>query len=48
MSGMIKEYRENATLGWFVLHRGNKLLSGKGLGNPGPYSEDTFIYYKGE
>lgn len=45
---MIKEYSENTTLGRFVMHRGNKLFSEKGLGNPSPYSENTIIYNKDE
>lgn len=45
---MIREYSENTTAAQFVMHRGNKLFSGKGLGNPGPSSIITFVYNKGE
>jgi len=44
---MIKEYSENATSARFVMHSGNKLFSGRGLGNTGPHPVNTFIYNRG-
>ena len=48
MGETIEEYIENATLARFVMHRGNKLLSGNGLEKPSPFPQNTFIYNKGE
>jgi len=45
---VIREYSENTTAAWFVMHSRNELFSGKGLGNPGPSSVITFVYNKGE
>lgn len=45
---MIREYNENATAAWFVMHSDNKLFSGKGLSSPTPHPINTFIYNKGE
>lgn len=45
---MIREYNENKTLARFVMHVGNKSLSGKGLSNSNPVPINTFIYNKCE
>lgn len=44
---MIREYHENTTLARFVMHIGNKLFSGRGLGDPVPYPINTFVFNKG-
>lgn len=44
---MTKEYSEKATSARFVMHSGNKSLTGKGLENPGSFPVNTFAYNKG-
>ncbi|MFC6100422.1 AraC family transcriptional regulator [Olivibacter domesticus] len=44
---MISEYNEKGTLGRFVMHHNNKLLSGSGLRKNDPEPINTFIYNKG-
>lgn len=48
MSGTIKEFNESTTLARFVMHSGNRELSGRGLEKSNPYPENTLIYNKGE
>lgn len=44
---MISEYNEKGTLGRFVMHNSNKLLSGRGLRDHNPEPVNTFVYNKG-
>lgn len=44
---MISEYNEKGTLGRFIMHNNNKLLSGSGLRRKDPEPINTFIYNKG-
>lgn len=43
---MVSEYNEKGTLGRFVLHDSNKLLSGRGLRDRDPEPINTFVYNK--
>jgi AraC-like DNA-binding protein len=45
---MISEYNEKSTLGRFVMHTGNKQLTGKGLSDPKPEPVNTFVYNRGK
>lgn len=45
---MIREYSENGTSARFVMHKDNKLFSGKGLSDPAPFPINTFVYNKEE
>ncbi len=44
---MISEYNEEGTLGRFVMHQSNRLLSGRGLKDGTPEPVNTFVYNKG-
>jgi len=44
---MVKEYSEASTSAQFVMHRENKLFSGRGLNSPSPSSVITVVYNQG-
>jgi AraC family transcriptional activator of pobA len=44
---MISEYKEKGTLGRFVMHNNNELLSGRGLRDLDPEPINTFVYNNG-
>ena len=45
---MIRAYNDKTTSARFVMHRGNKSFSGKGLGSPGPLPINTFVFNREE
>lgn len=44
---MISEYNEKGTLGRFIMHNNNQLLSGRGLRDQDPEPVNTFVYNSG-